>query len=331
MTRGNFITTQYTDPESYQTAIRAANVEVFPTTKGHFRAELTKFTLPKLWMQRARESLPRVTHASVARERIPIFFLTRMNQPAIRHSGMELAPGELMIYALGAEHHHQTTAPCEWASMSLTPRDLNSAGCTIADLDITLSSVTKKLRPSPPLMFELLNLHAGALQLASTKPKIFGRAGVVRNLEHALIRTMLRCLTEKMPVETSQCSHLAVMAKYEEYLKEHADHPVYLSEICSATHTSERTLRVCCHEHLGMGPMRYLWLRRMYLARRALSRAVSGTVSVTEIATEFGFWELGRFSIEYRNLFGETPSVTLLRPANDIKIGPFALRPAEFA
>jgi AraC-like DNA-binding protein len=34
-------------------------------------------------------------------------------------------------------------------------------------------------------------------------------------------------------------------------------------------------------------------------------------VTVTEIATSFGFLELGRFSVEYRKVFGENPSQTL--------------------
>ena len=64
-----------------------------------------------------------------------------------------------------------------------------------------------------------------------------------------------------------------------------------------------------------MSPKRYLWLRRMNLVRRALRRANAEQTTVTEIASDYGFWELGRFSVGYRSLFGELPSTALRRPA----------------
>jgi transcriptional regulator GlxA family with amidase domain len=94
-------------------------------------------------------------------------------------------------------------------------------------------------------------------------------------------------------------------------VEENPEKPLYIPDICKAIRVSPRALLVCCQEHLGMGPKRYLLLRRMHLVRRALRQATPGTTSVTEVATRYGFWQLGRFAVAYRSLFGETPSATL--------------------
>jgi transcriptional regulator GlxA family with amidase domain len=107
---------------------------------------------------------------------------------------------------------------------------------------------------------------------------------------------------------------LAVVATFETFIAANHDRPVYLAEICAATGTSERTVRTCCQKYLGMSPIRYLWLHRMRLAHHALREATPETATVTVVATDHGFFELGRFSIEYRELFGETPITTLRRP-----------------
>jgi AraC-like DNA-binding protein len=79
-----------------------------------------------------------------------------------------------------------------------------------------------------------------------------------------------------------------------------------------------------------MSPMRYLWLRRMSLARRELRRA-EAPATVTAIALSFGFSHLGRFSVEYRTLFGETPSQTLARPEMICEGRSTGLKMSEFA
>ena len=110
------------------------------------------------------------------------------------------------------------------------------------------------------------------------------------------------------------------MARFEEFLKSNRDRTLYLTEICTAIGVAERTIRACCEEHLGMGPIRFLTLRRMHLARRALLGAEPSKSTVTSILTDHGFWEFGRFSVAYRSLFGETPSETLRRPAEHVVV-----------
>jgi AraC-like DNA-binding protein len=120
------------------------------------------------------------------------------------------------------------------------------------------------------------------------------------------------------------------MRRLEHVLEANSDEPLYMAELCTAVGTSYPTLRASCQEHLGMSPKRYLWLRRMHLARQALRRADPEETTVTEIATNYGFWELGRFSVAYRSLFGESPSTALRRPPDDPNAGEIARSPWEF-
>jgi transcriptional regulator GlxA family with amidase domain len=102
----------------------------------------------------------------------------------------------------------------------------------------------------------------------------------------------------------------------------------YMTEICAAIGVAERTLRVACEKRMGMGPIRFLSMRRLHLVHRALRRADPSETTVTRIATDHGFWELGRFSVAYRALFDESPSNSLRRPCEDtLKVSDIARRP----
>jgi AraC-like DNA-binding protein len=167
-------------------------------------------------------------------------------------------------------------------------------------------------------MSRLLKVHEMVRQLAKTIPDILSLPEVARALEQELILVMIRCLTEGDPSEMTAGGrrHDMIIARFEEFLESHPDRPLYLTEICAAIGVAERTLRVACEEHLGMAPIRFLSMRRMHLVHRALRQAAPSK-TVTRIATDYGFWELGRFAVAYRALFGESPSESLRRPPDD--------------
>jgi AraC-like DNA-binding protein len=129
-----------------------------------------------------------------------------------------------------------------------------------------------------------------------------------------MIQAIVACLDRADVVEDRAAArhHSTIMRRFHAAIEKHHNEAVYIPAICRATNVPQRTLNVCCREALGMAPKRYLLLRRMYLARQALRRAEPATATVTSIATSLGFFELGRFATEYRTLFGEVPSATLL-------------------
>jgi AraC-like DNA-binding protein len=302
------------DPAQYRPALRGGEAELLVAGSGEFRAELIRIDFDRLWMQRSSDTLPRVIHAAHDPRRAAILFLADALQPAMQHRGAPFTPGEIAFYSTGAVSHHCTQGTARFATMSLAPDDLAAAAEAIAGRPVKTPSETRSIRPRAPLMARLMGLHENAGKLARESPATLANPATAKALEQELVHAMITCLTDE-PASggRSRSAHAKVIARFESFLESRQYEPVYLAEICAAVGVSERTLRTCCQEHLGMGPIHYLWLRRMHLAHRALLFADPASATVTGVATEFGFWELGRFSVEYRTLFGETPSASLHR------------------
>ncbi len=110
-----------------------------------------------------------------------------------------------------------------------------------------------------------------------------------------------------------------IITRLLELLDTRQDRSLRMAEICAAMGVSERTLREYSLGHLGMSPSRYMWLRRMNLAHDALLRADPTITNVTRVAVEFGFTELGRFSVRYRAMFGESPNDSLRQNSKGVR------------
>jgi AraC-like DNA-binding protein len=304
-----------TDPYEHQQLIHNAEVKLLVTSPGEYRAEMARIYLPRLQMHRSHDALPRIFHSVLTSKRRIIFFLSDKEQAPMMHSGRELLPDQIMIYAPGTEHYQRSMAPCRWATMSPGLEDFAAAAEAIAGRELNVPQATHSIRPSAQSILRLRGLHAAAGHLAATAPDILTHPEVARAMEHELVGAMIRCLTDDEAAGEKVPGHrrVPVMQRFERVLEERQGQPIYLAQICAAVGVSERTLRLHCQDHLGMSPHRYLWLRRMNLARRALTKADASATTVTAIATDQGFWEFGRFSVAYRKLFGETPSATLRR------------------
>jgi len=85
-----------------------------------------------------------------------------------------------------------------------------------------------------------------------------------------------------------------------------------LAALAAIGSVSTRTLQRHFKAFLGKTPQAVLHDIRFERAREDLLRA-SSTSKVTDIALRYAFVHLGRFSVEYRERYGEKPSETLLR------------------
>jgi AraC-like DNA-binding protein len=305
----------FTDPDHYASTIRATRAEVTVMGRGHFNAKLIRIDLHRLWMQRFSDNLPRVGHSDPRTGRAIISFRTEPG-PSLLWSGVEMQTANIIRHSEGKNSFQRTYGSASWGAMSLPVEEMASIGAAMAGCDLTPPSDLLMLTPPPSAMARLQRLHAAAGHLAEETPEIIANPNAARGLEQALIEAMIGCLgnVEVGEDRVAQRQHELIMRRFRRMVEENPYESLYLPEICTAIGVSDRTFRRCCQEHLGMGSKRYLLLRRLHLARRALRETAADAATVTEIAGRYGFWHFGRFAGAYQALFGEMPSATLHRP-----------------
>ena len=300
---------------AYHAAFRDTRTASVIIGRGDFRADFVTAQLERLSLQGGNETLPRTVYSAVDPRQFAIGFPIHPRQE-IHINGLEVVPGAIVVFRGASEGHNRFASASRWGSVALPHEDVAAAGRTLIGHELVAPPRTHLIKPSPPLLSKLLNLRQAVSHLAQAAPEVLAGAEVARALEDALTRVMIQCLSEGQGIEVGSAywRHATVMRRLENFLEANLDRTLHLTDLCAAAGASDRTLRILCQEHLGTSPTRYLWLRRMHLARRALRIAEPTTATVTEIATSYAFWELGRFAVAYRSLFGETPSATLRRP-----------------
>ena len=83
-------------------------------------------------------------------------------------------------------------------------------------------------------------------------------------------------------------------------------------ELCLIAGASQRTLEYGFKGKYGIGPKDYMKKQRLNLVHKALINADPSQLRIKDIAYKFGFWHLGQFGADYKKMFQERPSETLI-------------------
>ena len=104
---------------------------------------------------------------------------------------------------------------------------------------------------------------------------------------------------------------LYIVARARDFIEQSFAERIDIDDIARATGASRRSLHRAFADILEDTPIRYLNRRRLHNVRRIL--LADGKFSVTQAGSLSGLNELGRLSVNYRELFGESPSETRRR------------------
>ncbi|CAB3778297.1 hypothetical protein LMG28688_00562 [Paraburkholderia caffeinitolerans] len=315
------------DPQAMRDALQEGVLEHVQLEVGQFRGTVAHSASRELQVDWGNYSLSVMALGALNRNRITMGMLLS-GHGDWRLFGAAVDNGLLLVAPEGSELALCLPTQPQWVSLQVERERLNAIG-------VDLGAITRggglRLPGGSDAMLRTLHYWSPAL-LASgaadntaadeTGDAASDAASAQLALAHEdILSVMLGELDGRQdPAAMGHSAFLdagerwRIVRRAQDFLDAQDSPLVRIDDLCQAARTSLSTLERAFQEAFGCSPRRFLILRRMAAVRRELLRA-EPSASVTEVATRWGFFHLGRFAVEYAKLYHERPSETLHRRA----------------
>ena len=132
-------------------------------------------------------------------------------------------------------------------------------------------------------------------------------------LEEELLSALITALfsTQSSNDDSTLLQKDVIWEQLENYIETHRSRPIMVSELSKMAAINERTLYRIFHKRFGLTPKAYLNKLRLNGVQSDLKKHSTTKLKVTDVANNWGFWHMGQFAADYKDLFGELPSETL--------------------
>jgi AraC family transcriptional regulator, ethanolamine operon transcriptional activator len=304
------------DSQALAHVVNGAEFEHRRLSGGSPDIDLLQCSLPHSVINRGNYSPAVLVNGTFSRNAITIGMITRQKQPTILNNS-KVKLGTIEFCSENSEMCYRAWPENSWMTLVIERERLlqfseNHFG---GPLDLPAGGITT-IQPKDPKSGEqlldclrdldhslrLLNMHSNISRIGES-------------VENDLLARIVGFLSVKPIVRRSGdhrrlrlCGEILrdTISMVEDDPSEMLD----LHSMSRVTGLSPRTLQRTFQVEFGLCPQEWLRLERLNRVRDELSRSNSET-SVTQVATRWGFFHLGRFSQYYRELFGEKPSETL--------------------
>ena len=240
------------------------------------------------------------------------------NSCTTKCNGYHMDNDTLIAYGNNAEHIACNDGPCRWAYITLDHSFLEEHMLEAVNgkMNTNRGAVSCFHCQDSAATGSLLAVINEIAALAEKNPSFFENDHLKSGMEYSLLEAQIAVFGRTLDTPANEngrgkTSHSLIIKRSIEFLKANSYRPVHITDLCTALDVRMRTLYYAFQEFCGISPINFLRLLRFTKARKDLLDADPKRTSVTDVAARWHFWHFGRFSVEYKNLYGESPSATL--------------------
>ncbi|MCC7282069.1 MAG: helix-turn-helix domain-containing protein [Acetobacteraceae bacterium] len=244
--------------------------------------------------------------------------LPLQNRGTLQLNGRTAGRHTIGLYGSGAELLRANRQSSTHAALFLPAHAAEPLLCPARGLPITRPGHSGLFDTKLPAWSRLAGLvgHLGQCDDAAREDlePVAAREGLRASLLE-IAREVLAGAEPGVPARTQRACRgwTRIVRGAEALLRADPARPIYTEELCASLGVSAASLAEAFRQVLGITPHRYLKRRRLAMVRAALRVPDGPPPLVKSVALSHGFWHLGQFAIDYRDLYGEAPSATLAR------------------
>lgn len=322
---GGFAALQFSDADHAAMATPGVSIEISPKRSSASAWSLQQASLASSRLIAVGRPVAMVAQGRIHDETVAFVFAGRSDLAAsFTMNGEAMDPGSLCVMPERAEIVISTGGHARSIALQVSTSVFRQEARAHFGRDLEYPSAARVLRPGRVRQEGLYRAARGAMRIAERHASQMSEGPLSTRLRRLLLGRLFDCFA--FAETDSQVPCQALIRKTADFLHERRGEMVDQWEICHALGVGERVLRRAFAIAYGVSPARFLRLRRLQLARSRLRDGPAS--SVTEVATDLGFFDLGRFAGEYRELFCELPSTTLNRRLGKAASQPLATSPA---
>jgi AraC-like DNA-binding protein len=201
----------------------------------------------------------------------------------------------------------------EGIHVQLTPSALLSRASILTGARYDLEEVSPSIDLRDLLGGTLLSKVVGLMREIERLDRVGLTALASASVNDRLMNLVVASVLVRARHDLSEpCVHPAtnLVARARDIIRDRASGPINLGALAAELGVSLRAVQIGFRQQFGLSPSAYLRACRLELARVKLLAGHPYT-TVTEVALECGFVNLGAFAGHYRRTFGELPSRTL--------------------
>lgn len=297
--------------------IKEADIELHQAGETLAPSNLVTLGLNNIHLQVGSYGSAVISHASSDMYRFGLLYKIDKSCTT-KCNGYHMDNDTFIAYGNNAEHIAYNDGPCRWAYITLDRTFLEEHVLETVNrkMDTNSGAVSCFHCSDSAATGSLLAVINEIAVVARKNPSYFKNDYLKTGMEYSLLEAQIAVLGRTLDAPANgngrgKTSHSIIIKRSTDFLKANSYKPIHVTDLCSALDVRMRTLYYAFQEFYGISPINFLRLLRLTKARKDLLDADPKTTTVTEIASRWHFWHFGRFSVEYKNLYGESPSVTL--------------------